>query len=104
MAITNPQAVNFCNEKVRPVADRYAQLYWYSKIFLTEWAANNFDAIIPNTSEAIADNADLDGRGVITGAMVRGLKANLQLLVNDLEATSGAKLNGLTQIAVHEQP
>jgi hypothetical protein len=39
MPITDPQAVKFCNEKVRPIADRYAQLYWLSKIFLTERAA-----------------------------------------------------------------
>jgi hypothetical protein len=102
--ITNPVAVTFCNEKVRPIADRYAQLYWLSKIFITEWNANNLGAIIPNTADTIDDKGDLDGRGLITGAMVNGLKTNLQAVITDLEASSNLKLNGLSVIAVHEQP
>lgn len=104
MAITNPQAVVFSNEKIRPIADRYAQLYWLSKIVLREWTSNSLASIIPNSAEVIADGSDADGRGQITGAMVNGLIANLTLLVNDLEAASSAKLNGLSQIAVHETP
>ena len=102
--VTNPIAVVFCNEKVRPIADRYAQLYWLAKIFITEWNANSLGSIIPNTSDTIDDKGDLDGRGVITGAMVNGLKNNLQAVITDLEASSSLKLNGLSQIAVHEQP
>lgn len=104
MAVTDPQVVVFCNEKLRPIADRYAQLYWLSKIVQAEYNANNLAAKIPNDSTTIADNGDADGRGVITGAMVRGLVANLALLTGDLEANANVKLIGLTQIAVHEQP
>lgn len=102
--ITNPQAVTFCNEKVRPIADRYAQLYWLAKIFTQEWTAGNLGAIIPNNADVIIDGSASDGRGAITGAMVNGLKTNLDLLITDLQASSNLKLNGLTQVAVHEQP
>jgi hypothetical protein len=89
---------------VRPVADRYSQLYWVSKIILTEWNSTGMGVLIPNTADVVVDGSTIDGRSPITGAMVNGLKNNLQLLVNDLEAGGGVKLNGLTQIAVHDQP
>lgn len=104
MAITNPQAVKFCNEKIRPSADRYAQLYWVAKIILTEWNAAGMATLIPNTADVVEDGSPNDGRTPITGAMVNGFKNNLQLLVNDLEANSAVKLNGLSQIAVREEP
>jgi hypothetical protein len=105
MAITNPQAVTFCNEKIRPVADRYAQLYWFAKMVLTEWNSTGMSAIIPNQGgETVVDGSETDGRTPISGAHVNGMITNLQLLVNDLEANSNAKLNGLSQIAVNEQP
>lgn len=105
MAInTNPLVITFCNEKVRPIADRYAQLYWLAKIFITEWNASGLGALIPNNSDTIDDKGDLDGRGVITGALVNGIKTNLDAVIADLEASSNLKLNGLTKVAVHEQP
>lgn len=104
MAITDPQAVKFCNEKIRQAADRYAQLYWTAKILLTEWNSAGLGALIPNNAEVVSDGSATDGRSPITGAMVNGFRNNLQLLVNDLEANAGVKLNGLAQIAVHEEP
>jgi len=104
MAITNPQAVVFCNEKVRPTADKYMQLYWLAKFFTQEWAATGMAALIPNTADIVVDGSETDGRTPITGQMVNGLKNNLDLLITDLEANSKAKLNGLSQIAVNENP
>lgn len=104
MTITNPEAVKFCNEKIRPAADKYAQLYWRAKILIAEWNAAGIGTLIPNTTEAIDDGALLDGRTPITGAMVNGLKNNLQAVITDLEASAGVKLNGLTMIAVNETP
>jgi hypothetical protein len=102
--ITEKRAVVFCNEKIRPIADRYAQIYWLAKIVLTEWNAANLSAIIPSTADVVDDGAAIDGRNRITGAMVNGMISNLQLLVNDLEANTQVKLRGLTQVAVHEVP
>lgn len=103
--ITDPLVVRFSNEKVRPAADRYAQLYWFAKIFVAEWVANNFDTVIPNSAvETVIDGSDADGRSPIHGAHLHGLKNNLVALVADLEAGGGAKLNGLTQVAVNESP
>jgi hypothetical protein len=104
MAIDDPQAVKFCNEKIRPAADRYAQLYWTAKILIAEWNAAGLGTLIPNTADVVVDGSATDGRSPITGVMVNAFKNNLQLLVTDLEASAGVKLNGLTQIAVHEEP
>lgn len=104
--ITDPQIVTFSNEKVRPAADRYAQLYWFSKIILIEYSASGIEAALAalNNSDVIIDGSETDGRTPITVGMIEGMMANLQLLVNDLEANSDVKLNGLTQIAVNETP
>lgn len=102
--ITNPEAVKFCNEKIRPVADRYAQLYWFAKIVLAEWNAGDLSTNVPNTSDVVVDGSATDGRTPITGAQVNGIIANLQLLVNDLEANNELKLNALAQIAVNDVP
>lgn len=102
--ITNPQAIKFCNEKVRPASDRYAQLYWYAKALIQSWNADGLSSAIPNNADTVNDGGDVDGRGVITGAMVNGLITNLTALVADLEASSNLKLNGLTKLAVNELP
>ena len=105
MAITNAQAVRFCNEEVRTVADKAAAYYWQAKAFLAEWNAQNLGAIIPNdANEIVVDGSAEDGRGPITGADVNGLKNHIQAMVTDLEANANLKLNILAKIEVNGRP
>lgn len=99
--ITNPQAVRFCNETVRPLADAYASLYFAAKRAGAEWTAQGVDALIPNTTDLIADGSAVDGRTPITGANVRGLVTQIAALITDLEANGGVKLNALLRISVN---
>ena len=99
--ITNPQAVRFCNEHVRTVADFYAALYFSAKVIADIWNAQGMAALIPNTSDPVIDGSAQDGRATITGAMVNGMAANLTALISDLEASSKLKLNALLKIAVN---
>lgn len=105
MAITNPQAVKFCNEEVRTVADKAAAYYWQAKAFLSEWDSNGLGSLIPNDAgEIVVDGSAEDGRGPITGADVHGLRNHIQAMVSDLEANANMKRNILMKIEVNGSP
>lgn len=99
--ITNPQAVRFSNEEIRPLADAYATLYFAAKRVEAEWTAQNIGALIPNTADVIIDGSATDGRAEITGAKVNGLINAVAALVADLEANTNLKRDVLLQIAVN---
>lgn len=99
--ITNPQAVRFSNEEIRPLADAYANLYFAAKRVAAAWSAQDIGTLIPNTSDVIIDGSATDGRAAITGAKVNGLISACGALVTDLEANSNLKRDILLQIAVN---
>ncbi len=101
MAIDDPQAVRFCNKRVRQAADRFGQLYNWCRAVRDEWTAQDIASMIPNTSEAIDDNADVDGRPVITGADVHAIKDRVVELIALLEAGGNVKLNEVLRVAVN---
>lgn len=98
--IDSPQAVRFCNEKVRPAAEKLAQAYVFAKQVLDEWTAHGGVTFVPNTSDTVSDSASVDGRPVITGANVNNVINRLSELVTDYEADTSAKLNTILQVAV----
>ena len=102
--ITNTQAVKFCNEKVRTVADRMAQLYYAAKAVVDEWNSNSLSGVIPNTTDVVVDGAATDGRFIITGAKATSIITRAQEVVADYEAGSNAKLNTVLQVAVNGTP
>jgi len=99
--ITNPQAVKFCNERVRVAADRFGQLYWWSKIVAQEWTAQGIGALIPNDASVVMDGSATDGRPIITGADVNTLAARVAEFVALLEAGGKEKLDQISKIAVN---
>lgn len=103
MSITNPEAVRFCNERVRPAADATAQLYYQLKALKDEWFAASMGDLITVEGGGIDDGSDLDGRHGITGTDVINLITRAIELVNDYEANSNAKLNTIINVAVHPQ-
>lgn len=104
MAITDPEAVRFSNEKARTLADASLRYYWKSKGFSDEWIAKNMGAKITDTADVIEDGSDVDGRTTITGANVNGLLGHVDAMVADLEANNNLKLNILMKIAVNGSP
>ena len=95
------QAVKFSNEKIRPAADRLAQLYNFANTVIDEWNALEGIKLIPNNSEVIADNAENDGRTIITGADANNVIDRLQEFVNDMNANTSEKLNTVLKPAVN---
>ena len=99
--ITDPEAVRFCNEKVRALADAATRYYYLSKELTNEWDATGMAAKIPDDSSEIIDGSAQDGRSTITGANVNGLKGHVDTMIADLEASNNTKLNILLNIEVN---
>lgn len=99
--ITNPQAVRFANEVIRPLADAYAQLYFRTQAVAAEWAAQNIGALIPNTPDVVVDGSALDGRPQITGTDVNLFAAQAVAFIADADANGKVKLNTMLRIAVN---
>jgi len=99
--ITNPEAVRFCNERVRVVADRLAQAYTLAKQVQAEWFANSMAELLPNDGSLVIDGSATDGRHPITGANVTNIITRCGELITDYEANTNAKLNTVLGVAVH---
>jgi len=97
---SNPQAVRFCNEKVRPLANDLAQLYYRSKRFLDQWNGQGMSALINNDAgETMDDNATEDGRPIASGNSCHNMYNRAAGIVVDFEASGSAKLNTILAIA-----
>ena len=83
MEITNPEAVRFCNERVRQLADIATKYYYAAKAFTNEWNATGMGAKIPNTTDLVVDGSAQDGRSPITGANVNGLKNHIGFILTN---------------------
>lgn len=102
--ITNPEAVAFCNSKVRVAADKLAQLYYTAKSVSQEWTANGLgDIIVYSNSDLVVDGSASDGRHPISGIDVNNLITRLTEIVADMEASSNAKLNTVLAVATNPQ-
>jgi hypothetical protein len=107
MPITNPQAIKFANEDIRPAADALSQLYYRAKDILARWSANgqNVTALFaPFDGTLVMDKASVaptDGRPPITTAQVNNIISRLNEFVVDYEAGGNAKLNTVTAVAVN---
>lgn len=101
MAIDNPAAVRFANEKVRVAADRLAQAYYFAKRVKDEWYANVMGDLFPSGGGTVLDRAATDGRHVIDRDDVVLLINRCEDLITDLEANANAKLNTILQVAVN---
>lgn len=66
--ISVPQAVKFSNERIRVLADEFAQIQTLLSLTLAEWSAKGISGLITNDATVIDDGADGDGRTPITGA------------------------------------
>ncbi len=99
--ITNPQVIKFCNERARQAADKLAQSYYFANEVLDQWNALGGEAGVPNDASVIIDGAQVDGRPVITGAMVHSLIDLIALLKADFEANTQLHLGTILKVAVN---
>ena len=101
MAITDPQAVRFCNETIRPAADRIVGLYYTLKRMQQQWVAEGMGAKLPNDGQVVEDGAPADGRPQLDTTQVNGLATWVTAFLSDMEANDNLKLNTALGIAVN---
>ena len=100
--ITDPAAIAFSNNQIRPSADRYMSTYWWAKQLVADWTSKGLSSLFPNDSSVVVDGAATDGRTVITGADVNIIVSHVSALITDLEASSNLKRNQIQKVAVNE--
>ena len=103
--VTDPRAISFSNARVRVAADKMAQAYYFAKLTMQEYYAENLGAKYPADPDAkIEDGAfNGDGRKVIDGNMVLNLITRCSELVADMESNNNAKLNTVLSVAVNPE-
>ncbi len=100
MAITDPTALAFTNEKIRPLANTLARLYYHGKSIIDEYDTRGGINFIPNSpSETVEDGADADSRPVISGEDVTRIGAVMVNFIDLLEANGGEKLAHINAVA-----
>jgi len=99
--ITNPEAVAFCNDKLRILADTLYTAYLTAKRISEEWYANNLGSILPVADDVVIDGAAQDGRHTMTSNKANLLITRCDELVADMEANSNAKLNTILTVQVN---
>ena len=101
--ITNPEAVRFCNERIRVAANKLNVAYRFAKEVAAEWNANPDLAtnIAYDNTDLVVDGSATDGRHPISGVDTNNLVTRLNELIADLEANSSAKLNTILAVATN---
>ena len=74
MAITDPRAIKFTNEVVRPLAERIRDVLEDVARAEQSWA-DEVGALIPNTADVLEDGRDAEGVSRLTGAEINSLRA-----------------------------
>lgn len=104
MANTNVQAIKIANEKIRPLADLFGQLYNRLKSAQIEYTAEGWGSLFPNDAQVISDGSDVDGRTPITNADVRNfILTDATAFLNALEASTNAGRDRVFKIAVNPE-
>lgn len=107
MAITDPNAIAFINNRVRPLADLRAKLYNLGLIVAAEFTAKGLATTITNDASVVNDGsqgATGDGRTSITGSDVNILLALSNTYTAGMQATSNLTLNQTLKVAVNTNP
>lgn len=76
MAITNPEAIRFVNEQIRPLSEKVRALNAEINSMSTLWFSG-LNLTFPNTSEILQDNRDSEGVSRLTGADINSVVGTL---------------------------
>lgn len=103
MPNTNPQAIRVANEKLRPLADKFGQLFNLCKALQAEAIAEGWVAMFPADAQTVEDGAAADGRAVITNAEFGTLITIVSSFITTMETNSNASRNNVLKIAVNPE-
>lgn len=70
VAITDPEAIRFVNEQIRPLCEEVRALVARVGAMNTSWQAG-INVKFPNDASAVTDNRDTEGISRLTGADIQ---------------------------------
>jgi len=100
--LTDAEVVKFSNERIHPIADELAQLYFRAKAIQAEYQAAGLEKKFVD-GEVLADGSATDGRHPILGQDVKAVMSLIDAYVVDFESGLNAKLNSVLKVAVNPQ-
>lgn len=77
--ITNPEAIKFSNEQLRPLCEEARALNARIDAMATLWNSG-INVMFPNDSSPVVDNRDAEGASRLTGANVQSAVGILQAM------------------------
>jgi len=87
MAITNPEAIKFVNEYIRPMCENVRASNARGTDFAIKWAGLSGD--FPNDpNEIVEDGRDAEGVSRLSGADIQAVAAVFDALLGDLDLTA----------------
>lgn len=97
--ITDPEAIRFTNEVIRPAADKLSGFYYFAEMVVDQFNAkpDMFDRIIKG--DDLKDGADVDGRPPLTGDQLKTIFTILTDFAADFR--DSGKLNTINSAAVN---
>lgn len=99
--VTNPEAIRFINERIRPAADKFASSYIAAVAHISAW--EQLKDIIPNDAEVlIEDNRQREGISQITGRDVHAIAAMVKNIKDTLEANNNALRDIVFKVSVQK--
>lgn len=102
MAINNSQAIKFCNEKARPLADAIGRLVRTMPQFMIEVAEyEKFTEANPE-SDKMDDGAERDGRPIVTKKDIAALKYVVERLIECMDQDDRIEI--VNRVAVNTLP
>lgn len=105
---TNPQAIRFCNEKLRPACDRLISAIRTIREMRAEWDAQGIGPLVAGSQELLdgnmADGSASDGRTRITGYDANLANTSAQALLTWCDGDGAASIAALTKPTVNTEP
>lgn len=102
MPITDPAAIRFVNERIRPLADRLARMNALLALLLGEWDAKGMADLIPDdAAAAVEDGRASEGIVQVTGADVRDIVKLAQTLYAWANDPAASKVPAVLKVAVN---
>ena len=89
MAITDPEAIKFVNEYIRPMCENVRYMNARGSDFALKWAAVGSD--FPNDpAEIVEDGRAAEGVSVLTGADINAVAAVFSTLIGELAGATAS--------------
>lgn len=106
--ITTPQAVRFCNEKLRPACDSIISAIRTLRELRAEYVAHGIGPLVAGTSQlqqsVLVDGSATDGRTPLTGYDVDLASGAAQAILDWADVAGAAHIAALTKPAVNTTP